>query len=59
MHGPAQAVERKIRLWIVRQEHDRRKEGQLGRINAHGDAPSGASLAAVAGTSTESSLDRR
>jgi len=39
MNGQARLVERKIRLWIVQQELNRRNEGQLGRINAGGDAP--------------------
>jgi hypothetical protein len=29
MHGYAGPVERKIRLWVVQQERNRRKQGQL------------------------------
>jgi hypothetical protein len=29
MHGQARTVERKIRLWVVQQEHNRRKEREL------------------------------
>jgi hypothetical protein len=39
MNGDARPVERKIRLWIAQQERNRRKEGQLGRIDARGAAP--------------------
>jgi hypothetical protein len=38
MYGHTRLVERKIRMWIVRQEANRRKEGQAARINARGDA---------------------
>jgi hypothetical protein len=38
MHGHARPVERKIRLWIAQQERNRRREAQLGRLDAHGDA---------------------
>jgi hypothetical protein len=38
MYGHTRLVERKIRMWIVRQEANRRKEGQPARINARGDA---------------------
>jgi hypothetical protein len=34
MHGYAGPVERKIRLWVVQQEHKRRKE----RAEARGEA---------------------
>jgi hypothetical protein len=37
MHGHTRLVERKIRLWIVRQESNRQKEGQRARINPRGD----------------------
>ncbi|HWX45485.1 MAG TPA: hypothetical protein VNY52_09210 [Solirubrobacteraceae bacterium] len=39
MHGHPGPVERKIRLWIVQQERARRKERQLGRAAARGEAP--------------------
>ena len=38
MHGQARTVERKILLWIAQQERNRREEGELGRIDARGDA---------------------
>jgi hypothetical protein len=38
MYGHTRLVERKIRMWIVRQETNRRKEGQPARINTRGDA---------------------
>jgi hypothetical protein len=31
MHGQARTVERKIRLWVVQQERNRRKERELAR----------------------------
>ncbi len=31
MHGQARTVERKIRLWVVQQERNRRKEVELAR----------------------------
>jgi hypothetical protein len=31
MHGQARTVERKIRLWVVQQERNRRKEGEFER----------------------------
>ncbi len=31
MHGQARTVERKIRLWVVQQERNRRREGELAR----------------------------
>ncbi len=34
MHGHARPVERKIRLWIMQQEHNRHREGPLGQIDA-------------------------
>jgi hypothetical protein len=37
MHGYAGPVERKIRLWVVQQERDRRKQGQLPRHEPVGD----------------------
>jgi hypothetical protein len=39
MHGYARPVERKIRLWILQQEYNRRMEGPLGRVDARGDGP--------------------
>jgi hypothetical protein len=39
MHGHERNVERKIRLWILLQERNRRKEGQLGQISMRGDEP--------------------
>lgn len=40
MHGHGRTVERKIRLWIVQQERNRRnKEGTLDRIKVRGEAP--------------------
>jgi hypothetical protein len=39
MHGHAGPVERKIRLWIVQQERNRRKERQLGRAEVRGEGP--------------------
>jgi hypothetical protein len=46
MHGHARLVERKIRLWIVQQEFNRQKEGQLVQTDARGDGPHGPSGAA-------------
>jgi hypothetical protein len=31
MHGNGRNVERRIRLWVVQQERNRRRESQLGR----------------------------
>jgi hypothetical protein len=31
MHGQARTVERKIRLWVVQQERNRRRERELAR----------------------------
>ena len=39
MHGHARLVERKIRVWIVHQELNRRKEGQRIRINTRANVP--------------------
>jgi hypothetical protein len=39
MHGHPGSVERKIRIWIVQQERNRREEGRLSRVDARGDAP--------------------
>jgi hypothetical protein len=39
VHGDARPVERKIRLWILQQERNRRKEEPLGSLDARGDAP--------------------
>jgi hypothetical protein len=39
MQGHARLVERKIRLWIVQQEFNRQKQGQLAPINARDYAP--------------------
>lgn len=36
-YGHERNVERKIRLWIVRQERDRRKGGQSSRFKASRD----------------------
>jgi hypothetical protein len=41
MHGHAGNVERKIRLWIVQQELNRRKSQQPAQIHARGEAPVG------------------
>jgi hypothetical protein len=41
MHGQARTVERKIRLWVVQQERNRRKEGELGLIGARSGAADG------------------
>ncbi len=38
-YGHERNVERKIRLWIVRQERDRRKGGQAARFKASRDTP--------------------
>jgi hypothetical protein len=38
-YGHERNVERKIRLWIVRQERDRRKGGQSARFKASRDTP--------------------
>lgn len=38
-YGQERNVERKIRLWIVRQERDRRKGGQSSRFKAARDTP--------------------
>ena len=38
-YGHERNVERKIRLWIVRQESDRRKGGQSARFKASRDTP--------------------
>jgi hypothetical protein len=34
MHGQARTVERKIRLWVVQQERNRRKDDELARGDA-------------------------
>jgi hypothetical protein len=39
MIGQTRQVERKIRLWIVRQESSRRKQGRLGRAGERHDVP--------------------
>jgi hypothetical protein len=39
MHGHERSVERKIRLWVVQQERNLRKDGQSSRIKAHNDTP--------------------
>lgn len=39
MHGQPRNVERKIRLWILLQESNRRKERQSGQVNARRDTP--------------------
>jgi hypothetical protein len=39
MIGQTRLVERKIRVWIVRQESNRRKAGELGRIGERHDVP--------------------
>jgi hypothetical protein len=39
MHGNARSVERKIRLWVIQQERNRRQEAQRGQVNARGSAP--------------------
>lgn len=41
MHGQARTVERKIRLWVVQQERNRRKEGEFGLIGTRGGAADG------------------
>ena len=38
-YGHERNVERKIRLWIVRQERDRRKGGQSARFKVARDTP--------------------
>ena len=38
MHGHVRLVERRIRVWIMQQEFNRRKEEQLIRIGARGGA---------------------
>jgi hypothetical protein len=39
MHGNVGSVERKIRLWVVQQERNRRREAQLGQVKPRGEAP--------------------
>jgi hypothetical protein len=39
MNGNARTVERRIRVWIVQQERNRRNEGQTGRIKGRLDGP--------------------
>jgi SLT domain-containing protein len=39
MNGNARTIERRIRLWIVQEERNRRREGQLVRMHARGDTP--------------------
>ncbi len=39
MYGNARTIERRIRLWIVQEERNRRKDGQLARTHARGDTP--------------------
>lgn len=38
MTGQERSAERRIRLWIVQQERNRRKAGQMARTAARGDA---------------------
>jgi hypothetical protein len=38
-YGHERTVERKIRLWIVRQERDRRKSAQAARFKTSRDTP--------------------
>ncbi len=39
MHGHARTVEHRIRLWVVQQERNRRKERQPNRVNANVATP--------------------
>lgn len=41
MHGHERPVERKIRLWVVQQEHNRRQQGELSRVDESRDALGG------------------
>jgi hypothetical protein len=39
MYGNARTIERRIRLWIVQEERNRRRENQLPRIHGRTDTP--------------------
>jgi hypothetical protein len=39
MHGNERNVERRIKLWIVQQERNRRRAAQLGRPGTRASAP--------------------
>ena len=41
MHGHERPVERKIRLWVVQQEHNRRQQGERSRIDESYEALGG------------------
>jgi hypothetical protein len=47
MQGNERNVERRIRLWIVQQERNRRREAQLGRTGARASASAQARERAV------------